>query len=51
MHTFAIFLLKNLNFEKFGGENSNLAEFYSQFGGQPSISSGTAAYRYHLSAI
>ena len=25
-------------------ENSNLAEFYSRFGGQPSISSGTAEY-------
>jgi len=35
-------LLKNLDFQKFGGENSNLAEFYSWFGGDPLISSGTA---------
>ena len=41
-HTFATFLPKNLYFLKFGGENSNLAEFYSRFGGQLSISSGTA---------
>ena len=41
-HTFATFLPKNLYFKKFGGENSNLAEFYSRFGGQLSISSGTA---------
>ena len=42
-HTFATFLPKNLYFKKFGGENSNLAEFYSRFDGQLSISSGTAA--------
>ena len=44
-HTFATFLPKNLYFKKFGGENSNLAEFYSRFGGQLSISSDTAARR------
>ena len=41
-HTFAIFQPKNLYLWKFGGENSNLAEFYSRFDGQLSISSGTA---------
>ena len=38
-----LFCLKTLIFLKFGGENSNLAEFYSRFGGKLSISSGTAA--------
>ena len=39
---FCHYLFKNLDFQKFGSENLNLAEFYSWFGGEALISSGNA---------
>ena len=37
-----------MNFQEFGGENSNLAEFYFQAGGEHWISSGTAESVYFI---